>query len=101
MDITVTRRIDRDIVRNLCIQKNYYTRGDVREYDRLLDLIPLEPSDKDFEDIAYNIYRHSDIDRICGEYGCDEATALESILFELYNASWTSVTVNKFEEGLL
>ena len=100
MNVQVTRRLDRDIVRDLCIKHDYYTMGDVREYDRLLDMIPLEPTDEDFIDIAKDIYRHTDIDRICGTYSCDETEAMASILFELYNASWTHVDVTEFEEEL-
>lgn len=101
MEVTTVRRIDREIVRRVCIEHDYYTHGDCRAYDALLDSIPSEIDDKEFIRIAKDIYDHSDIDKICGSYGCDEETAMESILFNLYNASWTQVTVHKFEEGLL
>ena len=101
MEVTIVRRIDSDRVRQVCIDNDYYTKGDVRAYERLLETVPLEPTDTEFVRMAQNIYGHSDIDRLCGMYGCDEQEVMESILFNLYNASWTQVTVHKFEEGLL
>ena len=100
MKVTTVRRIDSDKVRQVCIEHNYYTRGDVRAYERLLETVPSEPTDAEFVRMAQNIYGHSDIDRICGEYGCDEQEVMESILFNLYNASWTQVKVSEFEEEL-
>ena len=100
MEVTVVRRIDSDRVRQVCIDNDYYTKGDVRAYERLLETVPSEPTDIEFVRMAQNIYGHSDIDRLCGVYGCDEQEVMESILFNLYNASWTQVKVSEFEEVL-
>lgn len=62
----LVRFIDSDKVRQLCIDWGFYTRGDCRSYDHLLnDLCSdsghyKEVSDSDIEDIARDITDHSD-----------------------------------------
>lgn len=92
-EFTTTRCLSRDDLRMLCIQQGYYTQGNNREYDRMLDKTKFEITDSVIISIAEDIYRHSDIDRIMDEYGCDEIEVMESIVFNIINASVESVKV--------
>lgn len=80
------RMIHSDKVRSLCIKESYYTRGTCTEYMHLLnDLCDKEVTMDDLEEIAEDIMKHSDIERVCDQYGCIEDDVFENILFELIN----------------
>ncbi len=82
---TKTRKsINRDDLRNLCIRQEYYTRGDCKAYEELLDFVTdRNITDTDIIAIADNIYDHSDIDRIMSEYGCGSDDVFDSIYFNV------------------
>ena len=85
-------------VRELCIKHNYYTRGDIMRYSRLLafadDCGAAGTTAVDIEAIAYDIFEHSDVDSICEEYGATPAEALCNIAYNLCREAIYSV----FEE---
>lgn len=72
------KRLSPDEVRNLCIKKDWYTRGDVNAYAAMLDKVwKIEESEKSITadqlgEIAEDILAHSDT-----EY------TVESIIWEL------------------
>ena len=78
------KRLSPDEVRNLCIKKDWYTRGDVNAYAAMLDKVwKIEESEKSITpdqlgEIAEDILAHSDT----------EYTA-ESIMWELNRAART------------
>lgn len=75
------KRLSPDAVRNLCIKKEWYTRGDVNAYAAMLDKVwKIEESEKSITpdqlgEIAEDILEHSDT-----EY------TVESIMWELNRA---------------
>lgn len=82
--IKTTKRITTDDLRNLCIEKDYYTCGDCEAYDELFDYVrDRDLTDSDIIAIADNIYDHSDIDRIAMEYGSSKDGVFNSIYFEV------------------
>ena len=61
--VKVKRWLDRDLVRKMCIEYNYYTHGDNRAYEAMLneaDNLDVENLDAVVE-IARDIVFHSDI----------------------------------------
>lgn len=72
------KRLDAEAVRNLCIAKNWYTRGDVTAYEAMLNKVwDIEESEQSITpdqlgEIAEDILEHSDT-----EY------TVESIMYEL------------------
>lgn len=62
--VKVKRWLDRDLVRRMCIEYNYYTRGDNRAYEAMLnkaDNLDVENLDVVVE-VARDIVFHSDIE---------------------------------------
>lgn len=95
---TTKRILSAEDVRNVCIKHNYYTRGDVKAYEKMLDRFIGHDkivSDALLITTAEDIYQHTDIPRMCKEYGCDEEECLREILFELMYAS--SELIDQFE----
>jgi len=66
------RTLCREDLRQLCIQKNWYTRGTNSEYEKLLELADCEISTATIVFIAEDILKHSET-----EY------PLECICFEI------------------
>lgn len=67
-----TRKLSQDNLRNLCIEKNWYTKGSNKEYDNMLELTNKENiTTNDIVEIAIDIKEHSnteyDITNICFE----------------------------------
>lgn len=87
----VTRKLVWDKVRQICIDRELYTCGTNSEYDQMLSRCKEDMSDPDYFLMAEDIYNHSDLDRLCNQYGCDEEEILRSILSDLINASWQVV----------
>lgn len=86
------RNIDASKVREMCIRHQYYTCGDNAAYTKMLQNVGLTDADnmEQMQEIADDIYFHSDTDRIMSEYGCDEAEVMDSILYNLYNECCTT-----------
>lgn len=90
----VTRSIDLDKVRQVCIDYNYYTCGNAEDYQEMLFKYPKKDmSDTDYFLMAEDIFRHSDVERRCEEYGCTEEEFLQSIISNLINRSWQHVEI--------
>lgn len=59
--ITKTYTWYRDDVRNFCIRHNYYTAGDCRAYEKMLNMVENEPySDGLLYKVAKDILEHSE-----------------------------------------
>lgn len=72
-------KLERSKVWSKCVEKRWYTRGDISAYDRMLDMCTLPYSQTLLEEIAEDIVEHSD--SRCWE-GYDENPVL-NVLFEL------------------
>ena len=86
-----------DDVRHVCIQNDYYTCGDVKSYERLLDYVRTldNVTEENLFHIALDIFNHSDIERICNECGIDRCGVMESILFNLTEVTHTFYKVEE------
>ena len=81
---TVERRTNSDMIRTMCINHQYYTRGDIKAYDRLLSLANNNECDDELVQLmAEDIYRHSDIEREMEIYGAKEEEIAQSIIFNI------------------
>lgn len=72
--MTICRTINRDKVRQYCIENNYYTCGDCEEYEQMLDKCSNYDSsncatDEEILDIARDIWEHSDMDEYLASGG--------------------------------
>ena len=86
-----------DSVRRLCIDNDWYTRGNNEDYKKLLDYVASKRTFtlNDIKKVAINIYNHSDIDTLANEYGCDNELYLNHIFYEiLNNITYSFVTTN-------
>ena len=85
----VTIRIYSDDIRALCIRNQYYTCGDTRAYEELLNHvssledIPSDDLTNEILAIAINIYEHSDVEEQVNRYGVSKEDVLNSIFFEV------------------
>lgn len=78
------REIDSMELRQLCIDNDYYTMGDVEAYDELLTYVRHKDiTDTDVIAIADNIYNHTDIERFMKMYGCGSDEVFDSIYFNV------------------
>lgn len=71
--------IDEQDVRNLCIENNFYTRGDCEAYANMFEMCKQSPTNEALADIAKDIWQHSS-----GEALADLDSYL-SIMNMLYN----------------
>ena len=97
--LTVKRKITWEEIREVCMEHQYYTRGDVASYEKMFTMAKSDMQDEDYIKIAWDIFNHSDIDRMCNEYGIDEEECIRIILSNLINASWNIVDITT-EKGL-
>lgn len=92
----IERWIGADKIRSICINYGWYTHGTIADYTKMLDKVRNEGqnmSDQFYFMIAEDIYNHSDIDKMCGEYGIDEEECIRIILSKLINESWNHLEV--------
>ncbi|MDE7272638.1 MAG: hypothetical protein K2N95_06185 [Lachnospiraceae bacterium] len=76
------RVLYRDSLRNLCIEKQWYTRGDCAEYEKLLSMTgdgEKHITTNDIVEIAENIMKHTD----------EPERSLESYCFEIARITYT------------
>lgn len=95
---TTKRMLSADDVRRMCINRDFYTRGDTRAYENLLNEVSKNSDDVSDAFLiwaAEDIFDHSDIERMCREYGCSEEECLKEILFDLIITS--REVIDKFE----
>lgn len=81
-EIKETRRIHSDSVRQLCIDRNYYTKGTNTQYLYLLEVLCAVENTigtKELQGIAENIISHTDTSAF---YGSDEEP-IYTVMWEL------------------
>ena len=71
--MTIVRTINRTMVRQHCIEHDYYTCGDCEEYSAMLDKCAdyeaIPATDEEILDIARDIWNHSDMDEYLASGG--------------------------------
>lgn len=88
------RKIDSGKVRALCINKDYYTRGDNDEYSNLLKVLcKKEYSIEVIEEIARDIVIHSAYEKLLSEYSVGYEELIAVVMFELINECCVSFVV--------
>lgn len=86
-----TVRINDDKVRATCIKQNWYTMGTCEEYENLLlNLCKDNATDEDVMAVVYDIAEHTNLDRICRDYGSSEQEVIENIAFYIFNDCLTT-----------
>lgn len=67
-------RINSDKVRETCIKQNWYTQGTCKEYENLLYNLcdKNNATDEDVMAVIYDIAEHTNLDKLCQEYGIGE-----------------------------
>ena len=66
--ITETKTWCLDDVRSLCIERDYYTRGTCKDYDKMLHFVAThEPTKMNIYKVAKDIVEHSNLDRYSEE----------------------------------
>ena len=85
MKIHEIRKISRSDLRNLCIEKDWYTRGDNEEYGKLLDMCEKEMDVLTLVAVARDIIEHSNPKRFADF--SEDRIAMEYVLYELAEIS--------------
>jgi hypothetical protein len=90
-NVTLSKRIFRDELRRLCINKDWYTCGDIEAYDNLFNMLHEDMDDAEIVGICIDIYDHSDVERISNEDGVSYEDVFDNIVFEVYELVHTFV----------
>lgn len=78
--ITVTRRIDVNQLRSICIKYGLYTQGHNEAYSQMFDKARLASTDAEFTEVALDIWSHSDT-----EYLSSRDYTLETLCWYVFN----------------
>lgn len=89
--VKLKKRIFRDELRRLCINKDWYTCGTVEQYDRLFNKLHDDMTDEEILYVARDIYKHSAIERFAREYGVPEEEVFDNIVYEVFEIVHTFV----------
>ena len=89
--ISLSRRIFRDELRLLCINKDWYTCGDIKAYDNLFNMLHEDMDDTEIIGICIDIYDHTDVERFSKEYGVSYEDVFDNIVYEVYELVHTFV----------
>jgi hypothetical protein len=92
-NVTLSKRIFRDELRTLCINKDWYTLGDIKAYDNLFDMLHEDMDDAEIVGICIDIYGHTDVERFSKEYGVSYDDIFDNIVYEVYELVHTFVEV--------
>lgn len=90
-NVTLTQRIFRDELRNLCINKDWYTCGDIKAYDNLFNMLHEDMDDTEIIGICIDIYDHTDVERFSEEYGVSYEDTFDNIVYEVFEIAHTFV----------
>lgn len=75
--IRETRKWSTEYIREMCIDNDWYTRGNTREYSEMLDLVDREPpTTENIYRVAKDIYEHSEH---------SDGLEITSVMFEIAN----------------
>lgn len=89
MKIIETRTINWNDLRNLCIDKDWYTSGTIDDYASMLDFVGSNKMTTDnLVSVATDIIKHTDA-KCFKDCEANGTTALRYVLFELANIAHT------------
>lgn len=89
--ISLSKRIFRDELRRLCINKDWYTCGDIKGYDNLFNMLHEDMDDTEIIGICIDIYDHSDVEQFAQEYDVSYEEVFDNIVYEVYELVHTFV----------
>lgn len=89
------RVLYRDSLRNLCIEKQWYTRGNCAEYEKLLSMMGDGEKHITTNDIVENIMKHTDEPERSLESYCFEIARITYIFFETESENDSHRIANK------
>ena len=90
-NVTLSKRIFRDELRRLCINKDWYTCGDIEAYDNLFDMLHEDMDDAEIVGICIDIYGHTDVEEIASNDGVSYEEVFDNIVYEVYELVHTFV----------
>lgn len=90
-NLTLRQQIFRDELRTLCINKEWYTKGDIKEYDAMFDKLHEDMTDDEVLDICKDIYDHSDVEQTANTYGVSYDEIFDNIVYEVFGIVHTFV----------
>lgn len=89
--ISLRRRIFRDELRRLCINKDWYTCGSIKAYDNLFNMLHVDMDDTEIIGICIDIYDHTDVEEIASNDGVSCEDVFDNIVYEVYELVHTFV----------
>ena len=89
--VTIRKQIFRDELRRLCANKDWYTLGDIKQYDALFDKLSCDMDDAEIIGVCFDIYGHTDVKQISQEYGVSYEEVFDNIVYEVYELVHTFV----------
>ena len=89
--VTIRRQIFRDELRRLCINKDWYTLGDIKQYDNLFDKLSSDMDDTEIIGVCFDIYGHTDVEEIASNDGVSCEDVFDNIVYEVYELVHTFV----------
>lgn len=90
-NLTLRRQIFRDELRILCINKEWYTLGNIKQYDNLFDKLSRDMDDVEIVGVCIDIYDHTDVEQFAQEYGVSYEEVFDNIVYEVYELVHTFV----------
>lgn len=90
-NLALRRQIFRDELRTLCVNKEWYTLGNIRQYDALFDKLSRDMDDAEIIGVCFDIYGHTDVKQIAQEYGVAYEEVFDNIVYEVYELVHTFV----------
>ena len=89
--VTIRRQIFRDELRRLCIDKDWYTLGDIKQYDALFDKLSPDMDDAEIIGVCFDIYGNTDVEKISSDDGVSYEDVFDNIVYEVYELVHTFV----------
>ena len=89
--ISLRRQIFRDELRTLCINKEWYSLGNIKQYDNLFDRLSRDMDDVEIIGVCIDIYDHTDVEQFAQEYGVSYEEVFDNIVYEVYELVHTFV----------
>lgn len=90
-NVTLSKRIFRDELRRLCINQDWYTLGDIKQYDALFDKLSCDMDDAEIIGVCFDIYGHTDVEEIASNDGVSCEEVFDIIVYEVYELVHTFV----------
>ena len=90
-NVTLSKRIFRDELRRLCINKDWYTCGDIEAFYYMNHDDCNDMDDAEIVGICIDIYGHTDVEEIASNDGVSCEEVFDNIVYEVYRLVHTFV----------